>query len=78
MNNENKIKMLHDSLIQIRNLDSQWVAKKREIYANLKDTLDLDPKHDNTIWDYLVHGLEFLRHDIAEALENKTKQTRDK
>lgn len=74
MTKENKIKMLHDSRIQIRNLDSKWVAKKREIYANLKDTLDLEPKHDNTLWDYLVHGLEFLRHDIAEALENKTKQ----
>jgi hypothetical protein len=67
LDNIDKMQLLLETRTLIRDLEK----RKRELYEEARDKVGLTNEFNNTIWDYLVNGLQFYRHDIAEALKDK-------
>lgn len=67
MNNYQKLAALKQARQRVKDLDAQ----KRKVYESTREMLGLDPMFNNAIWDYLINGLQFLRHDIATALKSR-------
>lgn len=67
MNNLEKIAALKSARDQIKELDK----RKMMVYEQTKIALGLVPMFDSAIWDYVMNGLQFLRHDLADALKHR-------
>lgn len=64
MNSEEKLKALDQAKEKMLKLKEA----QKDLYQETKQKLGLSEKYDRDLWDFLVIGLRFARHEIEVAL----------
>lgn len=64
MNSEEKLQILDDAKTEM----SKLKKAQTDLYEKTKEKLGLSEKYDRDLWDFLVIGLRFARHEIEVAL----------
>lgn len=64
MNSEEKLQILDDAKTEMGKLKKA----QTDLYEKTKEKLGLSEKYDRDLWDFLVIGLRFARHEIEVAL----------
>lgn len=64
MNSEEKLQVLDDAKAEMGKLKKA----QTDLYGKTREKLGLSEKYDRDLWDFLVIGLRFARHEIEVAL----------
>ncbi len=64
MTSEEKLKALDQAKEKMLKLKEA----QKDLYQETKQKLGLSEKYDRDLWDFLVIGLRFARHEIEVAL----------
>jgi RNAse (barnase) inhibitor barstar len=64
MNSQEKLQALDDAKAEMGKLKKA----QTDLYQETKEKLGLSEKYDRDLWDFLVIGLRFARHEIEVAL----------
>lgn len=64
MTSEEKLKALDQAKEKMLKLKEA----QKDLYQETKQKLGLSEKYDRDLWDFLVIGLRFARHEIKVAL----------
>ena len=64
MTSEEKLEILDQARVKM----SELKETQANLYAETRKKLGLTEKYDRSLWDFLVIGLRFARHEIEVAL----------